>query len=200
MRAYAEELNRLNRERRASGDAWRAELLKVEKHIQGIVEAVKEGLFQRSMIAATDTREACKEELTALLAEAPADTPDMLASASQLYARKVAHLTALNRPVDRAEAAQALRGLIDRIMLRPGAKRGQIEATLHGKLGPVLGWTAAHRNKKHIPKLPQPRWLREFRIVGCGDLQPSQIAIRSRCVRNRPTKPFETRSAPYTTR
>jgi site-specific DNA recombinase len=30
MRAYAEERNRLNRERRASGDGWRAELAKVE--------------------------------------------------------------------------------------------------------------------------------------------------------------------------
>src|SRR6202008_4375243 len=36
MRAYAEEMNRLNRERRARGDGWRAELAKIEKQIQGI--------------------------------------------------------------------------------------------------------------------------------------------------------------------
>jgi hypothetical protein len=83
----------------------RAELVKVEKQIQGIIEAVKEGLLERSMIAAMDTLEARKAELSCLLAEAPADTPDMLPSASQLYAKKVAHLTeALNRPDDRAEA------------------------------------------------------------------------------------------------
>jgi DNA invertase Pin-like site-specific DNA recombinase len=149
MRAYAEELNRLNRERRASGDAWRTELAKVEKQIQGIVEAVKEGLFQRPMIAAMDALEARKAELSALLADAPADTPDMLPSASQLYAKKVAHLTeALNRPEDRAEAAQALRALIERIVLRPGAKRGQIDATLYGELGTVLSWTAARNQEK----------------------------------------------------
>lgn len=149
MRAYAEEMNRLNRERRASGDAWRAELAKVEKQIQGIVEAVKEGLFQRSMIAAMDALEARKAELTAQLADAPADTPDMLPSAAQLYAKKVAHLTeALNRPEDRAEAARALRGLIERIVLRPGAKRGQIDATLYGELGTVLSWTAARNADK----------------------------------------------------
>jgi len=130
-------------------------VLKVEKQIQGIVEAVKEGLFQRSMIAAMDTLEARKEELTALLAEAPADTPDMLPSASQLYAKKVAHLTeALNRPEDRAEAAQALRGLIDRIVLRPGSKRGQIDAMLYGELGTVLSWTAAQRDKGAKTKTP----------------------------------------------
>jgi site-specific DNA recombinase len=30
IRAYAEEMNRLNRERRSSGDAWRAELVKLD--------------------------------------------------------------------------------------------------------------------------------------------------------------------------
>jgi hypothetical protein len=30
-------------ERRASGDGWRAELAKIEKQIQGIVEAIKDG-------------------------------------------------------------------------------------------------------------------------------------------------------------
>ncbi|MEY9425518.1 site-specific DNA recombinase [Bradyrhizobium ottawaense] len=149
MRAYAEEMNRLNRDRRARGDAWRAELAKVEKQIHGMVEAIKEGMFQQSMIAAMDALEARKTELSALLAEAPADTPDILPSASQVYAKKVAHLTeALNRPEDRAEAAQALRGLIERIVLRPGAKRGQIDATLHGDLGTILSWTAARNAEK----------------------------------------------------
>jgi site-specific DNA recombinase len=149
MRAYAEEMNRLNRERRARGDGWRAELAKIEKQIQGIVEAIKEGMFQRTMIAAMGALEARKAELAALLADAPADTPDMLPSASLLYAKKVAHLTeALNRPEDRAEAAQALRGLIERIVLRPGTKRGQIDATLHGELGTILSWTAAHNREK----------------------------------------------------
>ena len=41
MRAYAEETNRLNRERRSNGDAWKAKLVKVEKQIRGIIEAVK---------------------------------------------------------------------------------------------------------------------------------------------------------------
>jgi site-specific DNA recombinase len=147
MRAYAEETNRLNRERRANGDTWRAELAKIERQIQGMVEAIKEGMFQRTMIAAMDALEARKAELSALLAEASTDTPDILPSVAQLYAKKVAHLTeALNRPEDRAEAAQALRGLIERIVVRPGAKRGQIDATLHGELGTILSWTAGRGN------------------------------------------------------
>ncbi|MCL4069480.1 hypothetical protein M3484_23265, partial [Pseudomonas sp. GX19020] len=142
MRAYAEETNRLNRERRSSGDAWKAELVKVEKQIRGIIEAIKAGMFHESMKAEMDTLEARKVELTELLADAPEDTPDILPSASAIYAKKVSALTkALNRKEERQEAAETLRGLIEKISLTPGPERGEIYATLHGELGTILNWT-----------------------------------------------------------
>jgi site-specific DNA recombinase len=49
---------------------------------------------------------------------------------------------ALNQPDERLEAAEAIRALIDKIVLIPGAKRGELTATLHGELGPILEWTA----------------------------------------------------------
>ena len=142
MRAYAEETNRLNRERRSSGDAWKAELVKIEKQIRGIIEAIKAGMFHESMKAEMDTLEARKVELTELLADEPADTPDILPSASAIYAKKVSALTkALNRKEERQEAAETLRGLIEKISLTPGPERGEIYATLHGELGTILNWT-----------------------------------------------------------
>ena len=141
MRAYAEETNRLNRERRSSGDAWKAELVKIEKQIRGIIEAIKAGMFHESMKAEMDTLEARKTELNSLLADAPEDTPDILPSASAIYAKKVSALTkALNRKEERQEAAETLRGLIERISLTPGPERGEIYATLHGELGTILNW------------------------------------------------------------
>ena len=142
MRAYAEETNRLNRERRSSGDAWKAELVKIEKQIRGIIEAIKAGMFHESMKAEMDTLEARKTELNALLADAPEDTPDILPSASAIYAKKVSALTkVLNRKEERQEAAETLRGLIEKISLTPGPERGEIYATLHGELGTILNWT-----------------------------------------------------------
>ena len=156
MRAYAEETNRLNRERRTNGDAWRAELVKVEKDIRGIIEAIKAGMFHESMKAEMDALEARKTELATLLADAPADKPDLLPTASAIYAKKVAKLTtALNDPKERQEAAEALRMLIEKIVLTPGPERGEIDATLYGELGQILAWTE-RRAFGHAPKTNTP--------------------------------------------
>ncbi|WP_338325679.1 zinc ribbon domain-containing protein [Paenirhodobacter populi] len=108
IRAHAEEANRLNRERRSNGDAWKAELVKVEKQIRGIIEAIKAGMFHESMKGEMTALEARKKELAELLAEVPEDVPDILPSASAVYAKKVAALTAaLARPDERPQAAEA---------------------------------------------------------------------------------------------
>ncbi|MDE7549097.1 hypothetical protein PY793_14105, partial [Acetobacter fabarum] len=71
----------------------------------------------------------------------PDDVPDLLPSASAIYARKVGRLTdALNRPEERLEAAEALRALIEKVVLTPGPNRGEIDAMLYGELGTILNW------------------------------------------------------------
>ncbi|CEF42434.1 recombinase [Acetobacter senegalensis] len=141
MRAYAEETNRLNRERRSNADVWQVEQVKAEKQFRGIIEAIKEGMFHPSMKAEMDTLEARKIELASLLSDVPDDVPDLLPSASAVYARKVGRLTdALNHPEERLEAAEALRALIEKVVLTPGPNRGEIDAMLYGELGTILTW------------------------------------------------------------
>src|SRR5882724_6044862 len=55
---------------------------------------------------------------------------------------------ALNNPEDRNEAAKAIRALVEKITLRPGPTRGEIDATLHGELGTILGWIEAQAVEK----------------------------------------------------
>jgi hypothetical protein len=60
-------------------------------------------------------------------------------------------VAALNDPKDQAEAAEAIRGLIEKITLRPGPEQGEIDATLHGEFGTILHWIGAQTigpNKK----------------------------------------------------
>ena len=49
MRAYVEETNRLNRERRAAGAADRKALAEVEKRIGEIVAAIEDGGYSRTL-------------------------------------------------------------------------------------------------------------------------------------------------------
>ncbi|WP_076650184.1 recombinase family protein [Pontibaca methylaminivorans] len=169
MRAYAEETNRLNRERRSNGDAWKVELVKVEKQIRGIIEAIKEGMFHPSMKGEMDALEARKAELTGLLADIPEDAPDLLPSASAIYAKKVSALTAvLAKPDERPHAAAALRMLIEKIVLTPGPERGEIFATLHGELRTILEWTDRQAIGKAC-KMTKP-------AVGAAGLSVSMVA------------------------
>ncbi len=147
MRAYAEETNRLNRERRAGSETDRKALGDVEKKLKEIVTAIEDGGYSRPLMTRLRELEAKQDELTERLSRAPVDIPDIHPNVAGIYRRKVERLAeALQRPQERDEAADAIRALIDRITLTPGPKRGEIAATLHGDLGTILEWAAQKQN------------------------------------------------------
>ncbi len=147
MRAYAEETNRINRERRSSGEADRRELEKLTRSMKDIVTLVEDGGGSRALVARLHELEAREDELKARLASAPVDIPDIHPNVAGIYRRKVERLAeAIRHPQERDEAADAIRALIERITLTPGAKRGEIAAMLHGDLGTILVWTARKQN------------------------------------------------------
>ncbi len=147
MRAYAEETNRLNHERRTSGDADRRELDKLIRSMKEIVTLIEEGGGSRALVVRLRELEVREDELKARLAHAPVDIPDMHPNVAGMYRRKVERLAeALRHPQERDEAAEAIRALIERITLTPGPKRGDLAATLHGDLGTILEWTAQKKN------------------------------------------------------
>ena len=149
MRAYVEEINRLNRERRVNGEGYRSELAKIQRTLKQMLSVIEEGNYTRGMTERMRELEAREDLLKELLAQEPADIPDIHPNASGIYRKKVERLTtALNNPQDRNEAARAIRALVEKITLRPGPNRGEIDATLHGELGTVLGWIAAQTIEK----------------------------------------------------
>src|SRR5216684_1668207 len=149
MRAYAEETNRLNRERRASGEGHRSELAKIRRTLKQMLSVIEEGGHTRGMTDRMRELEAREDVLKELLAQEPADIPDIHPNVSGIYRKKVERLTeALNTPEDRNEAAEAIRALVEKITLRPGPNRGEIDATLHGELGTILGWIEAQAVEK----------------------------------------------------
>jgi DNA invertase Pin-like site-specific DNA recombinase len=147
IRAYAEETNRLNRERRSSGDTDRKAFADAEKKLKEIVTAIEDGGYSRPLMMRLRELEAKQDELTERLSRAPVDIPDIHPNVAGVYRRKVERLAeALQHPQERDEAAEAIRALIERITLTPGPKRGEIAATLHGDLGTILDWAARKAN------------------------------------------------------
>lgn len=144
-------------------------MVKVERQISGIIEAIKAGMFHESMKAEMDTSEARKKELSELLVDVPNDVPDMLARAAAIYASKVATLAhVLNRPEERPQAAEALRMPIERIVLTPGNERGEMFAALHGELRTILEWTERQAIGMTGKEQTRSRSCGFVGISGCG--------------------------------
>jgi len=117
------------------------DLTKVTKEIENIISAIAQGMFHASMKARMDTLEADKARLTAQLADLPEPEPVTLhPGLADTYARTIADLAcALNADETRGEAADILRGLIEKIVLTPDstAPNGH-SIELYGELGAIL--------------------------------------------------------------
>jgi site-specific DNA recombinase len=89
-----------------------------------------------------------REELKAKLAAADAPPPLLHPEIAELYRQKVIALAqALEHPETRTEASEALRGLIDAIVLTPN--QGELQIELKGNLAAMLG---AAQNAKRSPE------------------------------------------------
>jgi hypothetical protein len=149
VRAYAKEMNRLNRDRRSQTEADRRALEKIDRAVAGIMAAIEDGLYQPLMKARMNELERDKAEIVARLAEAPADIPDVHPNIANMYRKNVERFTeALSDPDGGREAAEALRSLIGEIVLTPGTKRGEVYAELRGDLMGILTFAAAGKNQK----------------------------------------------------
>lgn len=143
MRAFADETNRLNRERRASSESDRYEFVQVETAIGEIVAVIEQGGFHRALLDRLTVLEAKQADLQERFAKAPVDDPDLHPNIAELYRRKVERLSeALDHPEDRDEAIDAVRQLVTRVVLTPGAKRGEVHAVMHGDIVAIADWVS----------------------------------------------------------
>jgi DNA invertase Pin-like site-specific DNA recombinase len=139
MRALKEEQEQTRRQRDDVEQRRRA----VQKKIDGLIKAIEDGLYSPSL----------KERLLALEAErdtlakqAADDEPPVVSihpNLGQIYQRKVRDLVeALNDRSVRAQAAEQLRGLIERLVLIPRADEDGLAIEIHGDLVTLLDFAA----------------------------------------------------------
>ncbi len=146
---FTREMNRLRMERRASLSSAKREVERIGTRIKKLLNlmlddeiAVDEG---KAEIKALDAR---RKELQAQLETDDEPPPLLHPEMAELYRHKVTTLAqALEHPETRTEATEALRGLIDAIVLTPDESVLRIE--LRGNLAAML---SAATNAKRSPE------------------------------------------------
>ena len=148
VRAYAEALNSQNRERRAQVELDRKALEKIERGIAGIMAAIEDGMYQPAMKDRMEELERQKADVLARMEQAPEDVPDIHPNIAEIYKAKVTQLSeALADPELRDQAAEAFRALVDEVMLEPGDKRGEVNATLRGEAMNILDIVSGRKSR-----------------------------------------------------
>ena len=170
-------MNRTNAERAQQFRADRQQLDSITRKIAGIVSAIEEGNYSRALGDRLADLEKQQELLEARLSEGHSSTVRLHPRLAEVYAEKVQQLEqALNDPAIRAEAADVLRSLIDRIDLRPRGEGQGIAATLHGDLAQILALCHDPGRKQALRKAKASG----SQVGGCGarnrlDLQLQEL-------------------------
>jgi site-specific DNA recombinase len=142
---YTRHVNELRMERSAASQGYRSELDKLSRDQDRLVQAILDGVPGSRVKDRMAELEARKAKLEALLAEAHEEPVLLHPNLSQLYRQQVARLVeALNDEHHRTQAAEIIRGLVDRIELTPVWQDGKetLSITLHGDLAGILGLAA----------------------------------------------------------
>ena len=137
---YAKERNRLNAQAEQGRSALEKELATVNRDHSKLVDAIIAGIpadqVKDKMQALSERRKA----LEAQLAQAPAPDPihiyPKMATTYQTRVRSL--ISGLNKVEEMQEAQEALRGLVDQIVLKPSPETGKLDILLEGALSGLL--------------------------------------------------------------
>src|SRR5258706_9882367 len=145
---FTREMNRLRMEHRANLSTAEREIERIEVRRKKLIEMVMHGVPPAEVKDEMIANAARREELKAKLAAADEPPPLLHPGMADLYRQKVIALAqALEYPETRTEASEALRGLIDAIVLTPD--QGELQIELKGNLAAMLG---AAQNAKRSPE------------------------------------------------
>ena len=122
------EVNQLNREREHVHKARHRELDEVSRKLDGLIDAIAEGLMSPSLQAKLEELEQRKQAIEASFGEELPPAPRLHPNLAELYRRKIERLhEAIADPTSRTEALEILRGLVDNVTLTPIEKGFEIE-------------------------------------------------------------------------
>lgn len=144
---FTREVNRLRIEKSASLHAGKAELPRITRELDKLVQRVL-GTDDLNSIKAYEKKmrelEARKIDLEALIANMDEPPPLLHPNMAEIYRSRVAALReALVRDETKAEAAETIRALVDQVALVP--ENGELAIVLKGDLAAMLSFAAGKK-------------------------------------------------------
>jgi hypothetical protein len=139
---FTREMNRLRMEHRASLSAAGREIERIEARRKKLIEMVMDGVAPSVVKDELNANAARRAQLAATEEPPPLLHPEM----ARIYRTKVTELAkALQDPDSRSEATEAVRGLVDAIVLTPDQAGEALQIELRGKLAAMLGATVQRK-------------------------------------------------------
>ena len=144
---FTRRMNERRMEARAAIDAAHAEIPRIERDLERLVDCfLKEDEAADALHARMKQLEARKRELQVFLADAEEPPPVLHPSMAIVYRERIGALyDALQHEASRAPAADIIRSLVSEIILTP--KNGFLQVELRGDLAGILTVAAAGRPK-----------------------------------------------------
>jgi site-specific DNA recombinase len=170
---FTREMNRLRGEHRAKLVAGERELARLEARRKKLVESIMEGVpgseVKEELIAIAARREELQRQHAAISEPKPLLHPEM----ATIYRAKVTGLAkALREPDSRSEATEALRGLVDAIVLTPDQAGETLQIELRGNLAAMLGATVQTKRSSESDDLS----LQASLVAGAG-FEPATFGL-----------------------
>jgi site-specific DNA recombinase len=151
---FTREMNRLRMEHRASLSAAEREIERIEARRKKLIEMVMEGVSPSVVKEELNANAARREQLEAKLAATEDPPPLLHPEMARIYREKVSGLAkALQEPDSRSEATEALRGLVDAIVLTPDQAGEALQIELRGNLAAMLGATVQSKRSPETDDL-----------------------------------------------
>ena len=144
---FTQEMNRLRMEGRAEIAAAEAEIAKIDRELETLLNLILKGGAADAINAKMVAQEKRKKELEHFLAEADEPPPLLHPSMALQYRKRVQQLYDTLQDEDegkRIEAADTLRSLVDRIVLTP--VEGKMEIDVQGDLAGILTISTQSKN------------------------------------------------------
>jgi site-specific DNA recombinase len=143
---FIKEVNRFQQDQAAQRSGLEAELARIDRRIRKIVDAIADGVPARSLKDELLGLDARQDQIKASLTASPEPKVYLAPSMADIYSQKVGELhQVLAAGSEQPEVYDALRSLVDRVMLTP--IDGALRIDLHGEIAEILKLSAGGKKQ-----------------------------------------------------